>query len=458
MRASLLKIKNVLGIEEREIKPGGLTVIEGDNGTGKTSILEALKALFQGGHDATLLRDGAEQGEIVLVLEDGTSITKTITPADSKTVVRDPKRGKVGATARYLNSLADLLSVNPVQFLTADPKRRLEWLLEVLPLEVTAEELAQAVGSVEGLSPDELQPGDQNALDAIARLRKRIYALRTGVNSVAEDKRRWVRETNEHLPPESDVNPAERVHRLRAELEGLQSDLGAVKTGNATALAERKNTLYAEFCTKRDGLKAEADRKIAAIQAQLNTDVEVARTAYNESVEQATQEAASGLQDATAVLNARIQALSGEIVRAEEQAVAYERAKSLRSLVDRTRKEAEEREAESERMTAAIENLDQLKARFLEDLPIAGLTVEDGRVLLDGIPFDRVNTARKVSVALQIAAMRAQDLKLICLDDAEHLAPKTFAAFEKAAAQMAEKGYQFVVSRVAEGPLQVKTA
>ena len=38
MKAALLKFKYCLGHEELEVKPGKITIIEGREGTGKTSV------------------------------------------------------------------------------------------------------------------------------------------------------------------------------------------------------------------------------------------------------------------------------------------------------------------------------------------------------------------------------------------------------------------------------------
>jgi len=66
MRVSKPEIKNLLGIEQLEIAPGSVTVISGKNASGKTSVLESIKAALGGGHDGTLLRKGAKEGEIFL--------------------------------------------------------------------------------------------------------------------------------------------------------------------------------------------------------------------------------------------------------------------------------------------------------------------------------------------------------------------------------------------------------
>ena len=75
MQVTQIKIQNILGIKELEIKPSSITEITGKNASGKTSVLEALKSVFAGGKDATLLRKGEKSGSVVLLLDDGTEIT-----------------------------------------------------------------------------------------------------------------------------------------------------------------------------------------------------------------------------------------------------------------------------------------------------------------------------------------------------------------------------------------------
>ena len=65
MKVNLIKLRNILGIEEVEFQPtpAGLTVIKGKNDVGKTSILSGVHGAIKKGFDATLLRKGEEQLE-----------------------------------------------------------------------------------------------------------------------------------------------------------------------------------------------------------------------------------------------------------------------------------------------------------------------------------------------------------------------------------------------------------
>src|SRR5688572_20078808 len=87
LKVAKVHISNIRGIKEMEFEPGSCTESSGKNGQGKTSILEAINAALSGGHDATLLRKGEEKGEIVIVLDDNTTITKRISAGGSSTIV-----------------------------------------------------------------------------------------------------------------------------------------------------------------------------------------------------------------------------------------------------------------------------------------------------------------------------------------------------------------------------------
>jgi recombinational DNA repair ATPase RecF len=90
-----ITIDNVLGIEHFEFRPGAVSILAGRNGVGKTSVLEAIRSALRGGHDPSLLRRGAEKGSVLLRLEDGTQITKTIGREASPLKVSLPGAGRV---------------------------------------------------------------------------------------------------------------------------------------------------------------------------------------------------------------------------------------------------------------------------------------------------------------------------------------------------------------------------
>lgn len=121
MKISHVRISNILGIASLEFTAGKFNLITGPNGQGKTSVLEAIKSVVVGGHDATLLRKGEDKGEVVLLLDDNTEIRKRVTSKSSPLdVIQDG--GKVQRPTEIIRALTDMLSVNPVDFLA--PRKR----------------------------------------------------------------------------------------------------------------------------------------------------------------------------------------------------------------------------------------------------------------------------------------------------------------------------------------------
>jgi hypothetical protein len=103
------------------------------------------------------------------------------------------------------------------------------------------------------------------------------------------------------------------------------------------------------------------------------------------------------------------------------------------------------------KLDRVLDKIDALKRKALESLPIRGLEF-DGEQFCDRlptglVPWDEINTARRIEIALQIAALKAGALKFLVLDDAEHLDAEGMEALKSAAKAM---GFQVVAARVEE--------
>ncbi len=245
-----------MGLEELYIQPGHLTLIQGRNGAGKTSVLAALRDLFSGGHDPELIRKGADQGEVEIVLEDGVTVSKVIRPEKSTLTVRHPQLGKVSKPQQYVNALVNTLSVDPVQFLTQKPKERLATLLEAMPLRITADQ----IGFLPARVAEDLDL-DAHALEVLGQAHKALYDERTGVNKAAKEKRSTATEMARTLPaePQNGGDWRQAFESARDELARLnvatQRSVAAVKE---TAAIQRSQ-IDAELQKKIEELRREAD-------------------------------------------------------------------------------------------------------------------------------------------------------------------------------------------------------
>lgn len=441
MRVSRITLSNILGIEELDFAPGAITKISGRNGKGKSSVLEGIRSIIAGGHDASLIRNGADKGEVVLVLDDGREFRKSITPNGAYLTGKSADGTPIRQAKGVIDRLLDSLSVNPVEFLAAPPAKRAEWLLGVMPMSVSDAELSEAAGvpaTGAGL----------NGLEAIARIRKVVYDERTRVNGAAREKTYTAEGLRKSLPvgDAGDISAQsaeayERLHKIDADLATVESE---TKLALKEALDDQRNLFNSKIEEHRTEIRKH-EAAIAELEQQLSAELDkrrsLARKLYDDQC--------------NALRDSRTSA-SADVARMESLVDEHKRAEHTREIIAEMEQQAAALKAESESKTAALERLDALKMRLMNSLPIKGMEIRDGQIYVDGVVFDRLNTAKKIQVALKVAKLRAGECGLVLVDNLECLDSDTFAAFEVAAAKL---GMQFVVTRVSdEAALKVETA
>lgn len=423
MKIAHIKISNVLGIAELEFTPSGFNEVSGPNGSGKTSVLEAIKATLNSGHDATLLRKGAEKGEAVLVLDDGTEIKKRVTEASSTTEVRRDGK-KIARPAEAVRALTDLLSVNPVDFLRAPKKDRVRVLLEAMPIEVDTAKLSEIAGiAIPNLN-------GMHALHVIETVYKQVYDERTGTNRAVREKQATISQLRAAIPPV----PA-----------GADGDENAL-TGRLAEIDEARDTELSRISTKLDGLRNERDAKIEELRQQ----AEKIKTEFAETEQKAGTQREKTLakhRDDRAPISEQL-----AVIRNNRE-IGARRAQTLDTIAS-LETELEELSDDAERQTQALTGIEQYKSDLLDALPIPGLEVKDGEIFRSDVQFDRLNTAQQVDIAVEIAKLRAGDLGVVCVDGIELLDTGSFEAFRDRAVK---SGLQLFVSKVSDDGFSIKT-
>lgn len=438
MKIAHVRISNILGIQELEFTPEGFTEVSGPNGAGKTSVLEAIKSAIQGGHDATLLRQGAEKGEVVLVLDDGTEIRKRVTDKSSPLeVLQDGK--KVPRPTDALKALTDMLSVNPVDFLRAPKKDRVRVLLDTMPIKVDAARLEQIAGV-----PVEVT--DENGLAAIEAVRKQVYDDRTGTNRAVKEKDATINQLRLAMP----AAPG-GVEGNEAELRAKVEDANQARDAEMERIREKLAGIQRDNQTKIDAIREDVQAKIDAIKAEGLAKVEAIQNEEREIERKAGAQRERTIQkhtDAIAPLN---QALASITANRE----AHAKREQALLTVEQMEKELVDLQQDADNQTKALGEIDKYKDELLNSMPIPGLEVRDGEVFRNGITFDRLNTAQQVDIAVEIAKLRAGELGVICVDGIEALNSQAFAEFRERAL---ESGLQLFVSRVSDEEFSVKTS
>lgn len=427
-----ISIKNILGVEHVEFEPGKFNVITGGNGAGKTSVLTALRSIFDV-EEGTLLRQGQERGEVVLLLSDGRELRRRVTEnASNLYVEEDGVRQAKPAT--IAGGLVDVLSVNPVDFLAAKPKKRVEAMLEAMPMEANPARIREIVGD------DSYDVGDGHALDVIKKAYDIVFDERRDTNRAKSQKESTITQLNATLPAKKDDQVDGNEEELELRLENIETAREAEMTRIDTKLTELRTASEEKVQAKRDEI-ARLQEQIAVLQGEVATEREAfagVETRAGQQRERSNQR----FNDERDPVRASL-----EVIRADRDAAI--RATQTREQIAILRTEANTLEEDSARMTSALAKLDAYKAELLGALPVPGLEIVDGELIRHGIAFDRLNTAQKVEIAVEIAKLRAGELGIICVDGLELMDTEHFEAFRT---QALESNLQMFVTRVADQP------
>ncbi len=429
MRVAKIEITDFKGIAKLEARPGALTVVSGANGEGKTSVIDAIRAAFEGGHDAALIRSGAKKAEVSLTLEDGTIIKRSVTPKASTVDVTTKDGDKKAAAATYVKSLASGIALDPIAFLAMPPKKRAEYLLETSSVRFTHEEL-KAIDVV----------SDDVNIEGLDKVRKDIYEWRRVANVRTDEAEKQVKALKSALPEDMDTDfiaEAKKVADEHAEAKARLANL------EATANAEWE-TYKSETEERYRVMIDELKKQIAAKEQERDETLKQSREEWSQEKNKATMEALR-----------EVEGLSAKRRELEAKADEQRRGLTLKGELESARKRMEQHNSEAQKHDRALKALDELKAKKLAEDGIEGVEVVDGDIHVDGIPFDKLNTQRQYEMAFQLASRGLGQLPIMICDRAESFDDENWQQFCEVAK---ESGIQVIAARVTSGPLKVEVA
>ncbi len=424
MKINQLKISNFMGITQLTLSAGKFNTFSGSNGSGKTSALESLKLLFGSGHDASVIRKGAEQSVIECSLDDGQSVIAKISQAGTTRDIRDQNNLKLKEPSKKIKSLIDALSINPVEFLTAPKKDRVKILLESMPIKADAKKISKIIGR-------EYAQTDLHALTIIESVRKVIYDERTATNGAIASKKAHINQLANTIH--------EDLQEIDLDKESLLNEREKIENDHFVMIAKIDNQIKKEREQKQveldeiDKQILELNNKKAEIKSALNARESAASQAKTKQNEIATEKKTKIDSDLRL-----IDANANQIIRMTK----------TREDILTASNDVHDLEKDSEKQSNQIAELDKYKIELLADLPVAGLEIADGDIVFNGINFDRVNEAEKVKIAVQIAKLRAGELGIICVDGIEKLDQENFDLFK---AEMLKTDLQLFTTRAQVG-------
>lgn len=440
-RLAKVEIHNIKAIEHLEFAAGALTILKGKNGVGKSSALDAISSIFEGGHDPALIRGWdkdkpADKAYCKLTLDDGTVLLKTIKPGRSDLSITTKDGGEIKPPMKFVERLAKSFKFNPAQFITMAGKERAAALLEAMPVVFSGKEVSDAAGEP-GLLPD----SEPVTLQRLAEIRQGRYSKRTEVKRDWEEKAGFIFEAERNIP-KMDADVSGLVTMLRGQLQSAKADLAEERA----KIEERKVALQGAITTNFHA-------KLTALQEEFNRTVRALEQEVRDNCAVHDREAAEQLAAVNADSATRIEELTATLAGAEAKLAEQQRAAGMIAQLQKTKQAAQELGARHGHLDRAVQGLDQLKNSKLAVLPVPGVEVreiETGKsrnpeVFVEGVEWCHVNKSRQAKVAMAIAALNLGELPLMVLDESEVLDSESMDALAAAAKSA---GLQVIAARV----------
>jgi chromosome segregation ATPase len=426
-----------MGLKNFVLEPGALTEVTGPNGSGKSSIASAISSMTEGtAHDATLLRNGELEGRVVIEFDSGAIVAqKTITKDGSKLSVKvDGKASKTPAAT--IKELLNKASVNPISFFYADKAERKRILLKALPVQADAEKLRE----ISGLDCSHYSG---TAWDIIASIRDTIYKSRTSTNTVAKEKRNTAHQMRQALPDDLDLEPVD-ISELQAKSDALDSEKDAKikaiddKMQEFIAIASKdidnvESNFQGIFKAQEDAI-LDLENRLRVLRDSLSTsktELKDAKQAINSALEEKQTRANNKKSEHLTAWKLAKEEVNAKIKSIQKGAENAGRVKQALETIEKMTQEAIALESDSQHLTGAIEELDKYKTSLLDNLPIKGLEVSGDDILHHGVTWDRLNEAKRMELAFEIALLQCGKVPFIFVDGAERLDGKNMEVFKE---------------------------
>lgn len=412
-----LEIENVKKVKAIRISPEtGQPVIQvrGNNGEGKTSVLDAIAMLFGGkGIQPTRpIRDGEDHARVLGELGD-LVIERRWTSNERSTLEIKAKDGaKYGSPQALLDSLVGQLSFDPMRFMALEPKKQ-----------------AEAVRQLANL--------DFSAMDAN---RERLFAQRTKANGEVDSLAKRLKAMPEALPVQR-VDVADLLRQQDALL--AQQKQAEEATRGVTLAKARHQQAFEEM--NRAITRMDLARK-AYEAAQREVDI-CNGTLSEKSI---LIQQAEAIQGRAPIVGPELDDVKERIAQASEINQQVDQAMQRVKLME----EHEQAKHHADELTTGIQRIDEVKAKLLKEatLPVAGLGFTADGVTMGGVPLEQASAAEKLRVSVAMGLALNPKIRVLLIRDGSLLDDRSM----KLVAEMAHKaGAQVWLEVVGKGDVGV---
>lgn len=397
VKINKLEIENVKRVKAVTIEPtsNGLTILGGNNNQGKTSVLDAI-AWALGGNKykpSKPARDGSMNPPTLrLELSNGLIVERKGKNSDLK--VTDPSGQKAGQ--QLLDSFVEELALNLPKFIESSSKDKANTLLQII--------------------------GVGEKLWELDRKEEQLYNERRTIGQIADQKKKYAAEQPQYPEaPNELVSIADLIHE--------QQEILARNGENAKKRQNRENIVNSLHLSEArlKQLKEQLAQEEATHESLMSDYIEANKT-IEDIVDESTEEIESSI--------ANIEEINRKVRANLDKEKAEEDAKQYSSQYDN--------------LTKQIQDVRDERTSLLNsaDLPLPGLSVEDGELVFEGQKWDNMSGSQQLRVATAIVRKLKPECGFVLLDKLEQMDIPTLNEFGK---WLESEGLQAIATRVSSG-------
>jgi len=404
VKITALEAENVKRIKAVALTPSptGLTLVGGNNNQGKTSVLDALAWALGGERfrPTAAQRDGAvAPAHLKVTLSNGVVVERK--GKNASLTVTDPTGRRSGQ--QLLNAFVEPLALDLPRFMDASDKEKADILLRII-----------GIGA-------ELHTRDLEI--------KGLYDKRTFTGQLAAQKKHFAEEMISY--PEAPDEPVSASELIRQQQDIL------ARNGENQRLRAQYAELEQQVQQCVDELKRTRER-IATLQ-QLADELDAKHTKLFNQRETARKTVSQLQDESTAELEASIRDIE-------------ETNRKVRANLEKSRAEDEAAQYASEydRLTESIQQkrADRMALLNGADLPLPGLSVEDGVLTYNGKRWRDMSGSDQLRVAAAIVRRLNPDCGFVLLDKLEQMDMTTLTEFGR---WLEAEHLQAIATRVSTG-------
>ena len=462
-----IKIKNLFGIREYEADGSSLE-LSGKNGTGKSSVLDAIKYALTNKSDRDyIVHKGETEGEIIVETDTGLSIDRKArtNKADYKSVKRNGL--EVGSPEAFLRELFTPLQLNPIEFMNMDKKQQNAIILDMIEYPWDMNKIKEWFGEIPAWVSY-----DQNILSVLNDIQAEngdYYQNRRNIDRDIRNKKAFVEEIADGIPAGYDVEKWENASAgdIYRQIERIQKENQNIE--RAKLLRDSRDSKIRKFDADREIEITALDREISNRANQIDKSIASLKEqirAYETEKESLTSKKQDKLEVIEQTYKANVARFDAEIAeyaeyadkQPQDVATLQEQAQEIEKMQShineykrmlRLQSEIEELQVQSQQLTDKIEKARTLPGEILANctIPIDGLTVENGTPLINGLPVSNLSEGEKLDLCIDAAIQNPNGLNIILIDGVEKLATDLR---EKLYQKCKNKGLQFIATRTTD--------